>query len=212
MKDRTENISGYDSFHTIRNSETPAGGISLFVSNHINARKIESLSYCNNTIEICTIELKIGDSNIAIVGIYRPHSDTISNFNSCFSQILDNNILKDKLCIIMGDFNVCLFKDCEANLNFMNTFFVNHFSPLITKATRFSPIDNEVPSLLDHIWINKIKPHVSGILNIDITDHLPTFTNLYFKNVNSNDRIKLQFRVINDENKNKFKNLILKFN
>ena len=98
------------------------------------------------------------------------------------------------------------------NIQVMNTFFANHFSPLITKATRFSPIDNEVPSLLDHIWINKIKQNVSGILNIDITDHLPTFTNLYFKNVNSNDRIKLQFRVINDENKNKFKNLILQFN
>lgn len=207
----TENISGYESFHVVRNSVTPAGGISLFVSNHISARKIESLSYCNNTIEICTIDLKIGDSNIVIVGIYRPHSDTISNFNSCFSEILNNNILKNKLCIIMGDFNVCLFKDHEANLNFMNTLFSNHFSPLITKATRYSPIDNEVPSLLDHIWINKIRPNVSGILNVDITDHLPTFINLHFKNINSTEKIKLQFREINDVNKNRFKHLLSQF-
>ena len=31
--DKIENFPGYESFHTVRNSDTPAGGISLFISN-----------------------------------------------------------------------------------------------------------------------------------------------------------------------------------
>ena len=38
--DKIENIPGYESFHTVRNSETPAGGISLYVSNEICSKKI----------------------------------------------------------------------------------------------------------------------------------------------------------------------------
>ena len=210
--DRIGNIPGYDSFNTVRNSETPAGGISLFVSNQIDVRKIESLSYSSTTIEICTIEIKIGDGTISIIGIYRPHSDSVLNFNTCFSEILNNNILRNKFCVIMGDFNICLFRECEANLNFMNILYTNHFTPLITKATRFSPIQGEVPSLLDHIWINKLKPNAAGILNIDISDHLPTFVKIYFNSAVSNERVKIQFREINDGNKIKFKHLLSQFN
>ena len=206
-----ENIPGYESFHTVRNSETPAGGISLFVSNEICSKKIETLSFSNNTIEICTVDINFNDVSITIIGVYRPHSDTVLNFNSCFSEILNNNILRNKFCIILGDFNICLLKDCESNLNFMNILYTNHFTPLISKATRFSPVAGEVPSLLDHIWINKLKSNVAGVLDIDITDHLPTFVRIYFNNVNSNEKIRIQFRVINDANKIKFKQLLYQF-
>ena len=209
--DKIENFPGYESFHTVRNSDTPAGGISLFISNSICSNKIETLSFSNNTIEICTVEINFGDVNITIIGVYRPHSDTVLNFNSCFSEILNNNILRSKFCVIMGDFNICLLKDCESNLNFMNILYEKHFTPLISKATRFLPVQGETPSLLDHIWINKLKPNVAGILDIDVTDHLPTFVRIYFDNVNLNDKIKIQFRITNDANKIKFKQLLSQF-
>ena len=45
------NIDGYKPFHTIRNSATPAGGISLFIDDRFKPSKINSLSYINDTIE-----------------------------------------------------------------------------------------------------------------------------------------------------------------
>ena len=84
----------------------------------------------------------------------------------------------------MGDFNICLLKESEPNLNFMNILYTNHFTPLISKATRFSPVQGEAPSLLDHIWINKLRPNVAGLLDIDVTDHVPTFVRIYFDNIN----------------------------
>ena len=77
---RTDDISGYQSFHTIRNSATPAGGVSIYVTNNISAQKILNLSFCNDTIEICTVEIKILNHIIILLGIYRPHSNTIENF------------------------------------------------------------------------------------------------------------------------------------
>ena len=139
----SQDISGYNSFHTIRNSNTPAGGISLFIRDTLNASKIESLSYSNSTIEICTAEFDFGKQHVIVLGVYRPHSDTIDNFNIHFSDVLESFLLRNKFCIIMGDLNICLLKLCNPNLNFSNLMFSHHFNPLITKATRFPQIDGE---------------------------------------------------------------------
>ena len=206
-----QNISGYDPFHTIRDSETASGGISLFFAKNLNAKKIECLSFSNSTIEVCTAEFKLGNQQAAVVGVYRPHSDTIDNFNLLFSNILCNKLLKNKICIIMGDLNICLLKPNDPNLNFANVLFSYHFMPLITKATRFPQIDGEQPSCLDHIWINKFFDLDAGIISIDVSDHLPTFVNLKVETKKPNEKIKIQFRVVNDLNKIKFKNLVLNF-
>ena len=207
-----QNISNYNSFHTIRNSDHAAGGISLFVIDKIKAKKIDNLSYSNNTIEICTVEIDYGKQHVFIMGIYRPHSDSIDNFITCFSDILNNKLLKNKFCIIMGDLNICLLKPNNSNLNFSNLLFSHHFNPLITKPTRFPQIEGEQPSCLDHIWVNKYYDLDVGIVNIDITDHLPTFLNIKFDLNQHEEKIKIQFRDINDINKQQFCNLLSNFN
>ena len=205
---RMENIEGYNCFHTVRNSNTPAGGISLFIQKNLSSIKIDELSFSNDTIEICTVQTEINSQKLIILGVYRPHSDTIDNFNSLFSDILSNAILRNKFCIVMGDLNICLLKQNNPTLNFSNILYSHHFAPLITKPTRFSPIEGEGPSLLDHIWINKFHPNYAGILNIDITDHLPTFVNLKFPSYQSQEKVKIEFREINEFNKIRFQNLL----
>ena len=207
-----QNISGYDAFHTTRASNTPSGGISLFIKENLKAKKIESISYSNDTIEICTAEFYFGKQNVMIIGVYRPHSDTIDNFNSAFSDILKNRLLKNRFCILMGDLNICLLKPSRSNQNFSNLLFSNHFIPLITKATRFPQIEGETPSCLDHIWINKFFDLDTGIIDIDISDHLPTFLNLKLDSPNEDEKVKIEFRLINETNKAKFKNLLSNFN
>ena len=112
----------------------------------------------------------------------------------------------------MGDLNICLLKPNNSNLNFSNLLFSHHFNPLITKPTRFPQIEGEQPSCLDHIWVNKYFDLDVGIVNIDITDHLPTFLNIKFDLNQQEEKIKIQFRVINDINKQKFRNLLSNFN
>ena len=186
-----ENIEVYNCFHTVRNTNTPAGGISLFIRKNLSSIKIDELSFSNDTIEICTVQTEINNQNLIILGVYRPHSDTIDNFNSLFSDILSNAILRNKFCIVMGDLNICLLKQNNPILNFSNILYSHHFAPLITKPTRFSPIEGECPSLLDHIWINKFHPNSAGILNVDNTDHLPTFLNLKFPSYQMQEKVKL---------------------
>ena len=43
---------------------------------------IVSLSYCNNVVECCSLKVKIMNEELVIVGIYRPHSGTVSDFVS----------------------------------------------------------------------------------------------------------------------------------
>ena len=207
----TENISGYDSYHTTRNSETPAGGISMFIRQNFVSNMVCELSYCNQTIEVCTVNVRVAKLNILLIGIYRPHSDTIINFTSHLSNFLQNSLLKNKMCILMGDFNICLLKNDECNQNFINTLYGNHFIPLITKFTRFSPVAGEMPSLLDHFWINKFNSCTTGILNVDITDHLPTFIHLNLENKDVGEKQKITFRETNQIGKRNFKNALCSF-
>ena len=207
-----QQIPDYDSFHTVRNRDTASGGISIFTKSNLNAKKIDIFSFCNSTIEICSIEFNFGKHKIIILGVYRPHSDTIENFNLAFSDILSNQLLKNKFCIVMGDLNICLLKPNSPNANFSNLLFSHHFMPLITKATRFPQIDGEIPSCLDHIWINKFFDLDAGIVSINISDHLPTFLNLKLGAIQQDEKTKVQFRLVDIASKTKFKTLLANFN
>ena len=112
----------------------------------------------------------------------------------------------------MGDLNICLLKPNAPNVNFSNLLYSHHFIPLITKATRFPQINGEIPSCLDHIWVNKFFDLEAGVISINISDHLPTFLNLKLGFTKREEKVKIQFRLVNDENKNKFRNLLSNFN
>ena len=90
--------------------------------------------------------------------------------------------------------------------------FSHHYTSIITKSTHFSQVNGVLPSLLDHVFLNKNCSYRCGILELDITDHLPTFLNLNYDSVDTNEKIKIQFRLINDSSKISFKNLIENFN
>ena len=90
-------------------------------------------------------------------------------------QLLNKREIIGKNSFVIGDLNIDLFRDnqeCESFLNLMQSL---HFSPKITKPTRFSPLSGINPSILDHIWINTVNPVYSGIISLNFTDHLPNF-------------------------------------
>ena len=74
----------------------------------------------------------------------------------------------------MGDFNIDLlkYKCCKYLNNVFNQFSSSGYMHFITKATR---ITKSTATLIDNIFTNNANKtgHQSGILLIDISDHLP---------------------------------------
>lgn len=198
-----QNIPNYCGFHTLRLSGR-SGGVSVYVLNSLISRSICSLCISNITIELCTVEVTCGSDSFVLLGIYRPHSDSVINFSDFFSTILNNEYLRGKKCIAVGDFNVNLLSLDSSAQYFGNSMYSSHFIPLISKPTHF-PVNSNIPTLLDHIWVNYEMKYTCGVINIDLTDHCPIFLNLSIStNVASSLTKKISFRLVNDENKSKF--------
>ena len=81
---------------------------------------------------------------------------------------------ENKLCYLMGDFNIDLFKSdyCDYASQFFEQLSTSFFL-LITKATR---ITNHTETLIDKTFTNnleKLNNSINGIVFSDISDHLP---------------------------------------
>ena len=210
----TEDISGYNSYHTIRTLGR-SGGVSVFIKNHLKSRLISQCCISNENIEICSVEICINDVIVFVLGVYRPHSGTVQAFNSSITSILDEPCFRNKLCILLGDFNVNLLSDDPSTNSFIYNLQSHHFLPLITKPTRFSPVPNSQPSLLDHIWINSLNYNFKcNIIILDLTDHCPIYMQLDINNLSrrNDEKFQITFRCHSSANHNKFENLLRSFN
>ena len=193
--DNSCNIEGYHSYHTTREGGR-GGGVSVFCRDNLNTLHIPQGSTANNTIESCMVQVVNIEHKIIILGIYRPHSDLIQNFTDQLEMIITNNTNPNQSIILIGDFNINLLDLDNASIeNFQTTLQSMHFIPTITKPTRFPPPSAPgVPTLLDHVWSNRLHDHSSSILLSDITDHCPIIIHLYnFED--SNKKTKVSFRI-----------------
>ena len=103
--------------------------------------KIEDLSVCNDTIELCVAEVsRIHDPSQKhiIVGVYRPHTDSIENFTHELNQVLNHRLLMNKYIIIAGDMNADISVSNSSNSinDYLNTLRSLYFIPVITKITK----------------------------------------------------------------------------
>ena len=170
-------LDGYTGIHTHR-TNTRGGGVSVFFKNSFTAENVPNLSVCNSTIETCVVRIFVQGGYLLILGVYRPHTDSIENFTLYLESVLNNHVVRNaKLVLLAGDMNINLLDmDCSRVQNYVNMLHSLHFLPAITKPTRFSNNhESSTFSNLDHIWINEIKPFFSGVLCVDISDHSPTF-------------------------------------
>ena len=197
------NLSGYTGVHTYREC-TRGGGVSVFYDDGLMGDKVDVLSVCNTTIETCVCRVYIEGGYLVIIGIYRPHSDTVLNFTLALETILNSDLIKNACTVLLaGDMNVNIsdLKDSHAH-NYFSLLHSLNFLPAITRPTRFSTDDlHNSFSNLDHIWINQINPMLSGILCFDISDHCPTFIFFHLnKNVPNNKMRCIKTRPFSDKN------------
>ena len=184
------------------------GGVSLFISEDLSGDMVLDLSYCNKTIEICTCRVQLENKYIIILAIYRPFSDSVQNFLTVLESTLNHQTVKDaSLVLVAGDLNIDVCDSSpaisEAYLNLMRS---HNFLPTILKPTRIMyGENNEITSCsnLDHIWIDKIEPFLSGILLFDAVDHMPTFLQFHFKpNPLNNEQICIKVRPFSEQHLN----------
>ena len=132
------------------------------------------------TIETCVARVFRIDnirSEHFIVGVYRPHTDSIDNFVHALQEILSNHILHNKTVILAGDMNINLLDlnniHVDQYLCMLNSL---NYIQTINKATRFPYGNNPIynPSCLDHIFINKFTSFNASIYFADISDHCGT--------------------------------------
>ena len=82
---------------------------------------------------------------------------------------------ENKLCYLMGDFNVNLMNYHRNYLTgeFLDNIYSNSLCPLVNRPTR---ITSHSATLIDNILTSNIDSHVvNGLLFTDISDHLPIF-------------------------------------
>ena len=93
------------------------------------------------------------------------------------NEILGKISRDNKICYIMGDFNLNLLKNQNHNATgeFLDGLYSHLFFPLITLPSR---ITSHTATLIDNIFSNHVEHSYlkSGLLITDISDHLPIFS------------------------------------
>ena len=110
-------LENYQVQHTYWNN-LRGGGVSIFCLNGFNHEKISCLSICNDTVESCALKIKFNNSYLVILGIYRPHSDTIENFTEVLYNFLHNSIIRNADSVMVaGDMDINLINVDSIHVN-----------------------------------------------------------------------------------------------
>ena len=174
-----------DNFHLFATSRNmgEGGGTALYINKKYDVSERRDLE--SDELESTFVEINLMSprrrKSILLGNIYRPPNFSNITFNDYLEKVLDTVEQDNKLTIFTGDFNYDLLntsKDKYA-LSFANLFSSYGFFPMICKPTR---IQGQTSSLLDNIFINDSSVVCSsGIINDDLSDHLPIYFSFSFQ-------------------------------
>ena len=87
--------------------------MSVFVNDNIKSFLNPEVSYNSNSIEIVSIFVKLNESDLIIIGCYRPHNGTSKEFITDLKHVLNNLNLHNKRTILLGDLNISLLHETQ---------------------------------------------------------------------------------------------------
>ena len=130
----------------------------IYISNELHIKSRNDLNFSDsNSIETLFIEvIKPRGKNIIIGVIYRPPDQNLDTFVHYFNAIAEKISRENKLCYIMGDFNIN-FMNYQCNNKtgeFVDSIFSNMLYPRITRPTR---ITAHTATLIDNILSNNFE-------------------------------------------------------
>ena len=166
-------IQGYELVGIPRPHKT-GGGVGILINKKLKYRKITEDIPSVENFEVCVVELKLSNSSVLLVSLYRPPNSNIPKFLEEYNQLL--HWLSRKKCpVIIGcDHNLDLLKlDLHRNTEqFVDLNLDSELIPCITKPTR---ITKSTATLIDNVFVsNSLHDQVwPSIMLNDMSDHLP---------------------------------------
>ena len=180
-------IPGYT--FVLDNSPTNAGGTAIYVSDGLQFKERDDIIFNYPNVEACFIEIicKIPGHNSIFGAFYRHPGFHARPFCSYLGEFLEIFAENGTNLTILGDLNINLNKNNTISNEYVNTLSSLGFSLLINQPTRifhYEGTDNVSCSTIDHI-ITNISSAFSktGILIAEVSDHLPIFGIMSFKNL-----------------------------
>ena len=199
------------------------GGLAIYTRESIfNADEIEKIELRNvdeTTFdgEFLFIKLKYhknSNKSIIIGNTYRSPSSKPEKYIEMLENVLSSLARhKNKQVLLMGDFNLDLIA-YEKNTHCQNLIDTMSNHNLVQTISRPTRITDHSSTLIDHLYVNSLNNiSKSGIVTLDLSDHLGTYINIVLNN--KFDRVKLkgvnknsEFQKYNAENNEKFRKLI----
>ena len=153
-------------------------------------------------MESSFFEIKFNRQNYLIGGIYRVPDTNITDFINHFNNIIEP-IRSTHKVILLGDYNIDLFKNDNNKHNFEICLQSNYLLPTILSATRVaSKIRNgqQVTSatLIDNIFINHDINYKSGVIESSITDHFSIYITIPEIKKPTLEPVIRKYRLINE--------------
>ena len=140
--------------------------------------------------------------------IYRPPNTDVNLFIHNFDELLGKISRENKICYLLGDFNLNLISRDSTTGMFLDGLYSNSFIPRITCPTR---ITSHTATLIDNIFTNHYVESINGLFLTDISDHLPIFS-ICFMNPSCDDDRVIFIRDKSANNMNKFKQQVSNIN
>ena len=198
----------YNSLHLTKHKT--GGGVVLYIRNDDYVQRADlSVNSEGADTESIFIELTLPKNGrkIIIGCVYCPPDTDINNFNNYMASSLDRITKEGKMCYVLGDYNINLFKSetHSPTQDFLNNLYSNNFYPIIHKPTRMT---DRYATLIDNILTNSLnKVSQSGIFYSDIILIIFQFT-LFDKYKEAQSDIKVTYRKFNERNIASFKQLL----
>ena len=152
-----------------------AGGVGLFVKKDLNLVVRNELSVSNCEFEALWVDIELSNEKIICAMVYRHPNGHLETFTNYLYATLNKIVNENKLCIILGDFNINLlnYETHSPTESFINTISSYFMIPQILQPTR---VTDHSATLIDNIFINSVNYHtISGNLLADLSDHFPIF-------------------------------------
>ena len=110
-------IENYDFIHSNRKHRL-GGGVGLYLANNLDYKIRSNLTFDNSkSTDSLFVEVTIPKEKNIIIGVVKRAPDSnLRAFVKCFNEVIDRISKENKLCYLMGDFNVNLMNYQSCNL------------------------------------------------------------------------------------------------
>ena len=172
------------------------GGVCIWIQNNCKYRRLKELeAHDNECLESCFVEITTNTTKMILGSIYRPPNTNPIEFIGKLNKILELARKFTKHIAIGLDHNLDLLK-CERHKptqDFLELLYDNNMIPTITKPTR---ITTSSATLIDNILINMElgENTTSGIIEDNISDHLPCFITVKGLDMPKKSRLEIMSR------------------